>query len=181
MLADAQTSAGRSAPVERLLGGLGPLPPLLGVGAGLGGLLVPARGLGLECLPLELFGAGAELSRPGFGLGVHHGGLGGRAGVPHLLLHCPQPSLEFRGALPGHLAEGIPLGDYRAQRGARGVLVGRVDALRLGQQGLFGRGIRLQLGITLGIRGVAGGEEGVLGGLEALPERLIDVLRGPPR
>ena len=62
---------------------------------------------------------------------------------------------------------------------ARGVAVGGVDPLGLGEQRLLGFGVGRELGVALGGGGIAGREELVLGALEPLPQRVVDVLGRP--
>ena len=144
---------------QRLGGRVGPLTPLLGVGPRLLGVLGPARGRGLLGLAFELLCAGTELVGAGLRLRIDPSG----RRVAHLLLHRAQPPLQVGAALARHLADRVPLVADRAQRGPRGVQIGGVEPLRLGQQRLLGVGVGAELGVAFGAGRVAGGEERVLG------------------
>ena len=56
---------------------------------------------------------------------------------------------------------------------------GHVELLGLGEQSLLGLTVGGELRVAFGVDRVAGDEEGVLSGLEPLPQRLVDVLGRP--
>src|SRR5690606_9175851 len=168
-------------------GAFGLLEPGAPGGEGLLGLLdvLLAAGVpGLGEALLQLLDGGAQLA---------HGRLGPRAGLrfspPPLvllggavgLLDLAEPAFEAVALVAGHHARGLPalLDDAQRLPGLAHVPDGQ-QPLRLGEDLLLLRGVLAELRVTLGEGGVAGLEEGVLGGLEAGPQLLLGVPGGAP-
>src|ERR1700733_3048029 len=165
-------AAGLAPAGQRIGSGLSPLPPLFGVGLGLIGFLGTSCRLGLLGLALELLGTLPELLGTRLSLRVGAGRLGG---VAHLLLDRTQSPLEVSRPLPGNLADRVPFVADRPQGSPGCFLIAGVELLGFRQQRFLGSGVRDEFGIPLGSRGIAGLEEGVLGGFEAVPQGVVDI------
>src|SRR5690606_22412346 len=162
-----------SALADGAFGRAGPLAPLRGLGESLLDLLRPARRGRLRGLLLELAHPLTELGRTREGFGIGAAPLGIR-GLTHLLLDGPQTTLEIVHAVARHLADRLPLVLQLAQTGPGTFEIGRrVDRGGSLEQGFLRAGVLLVLGVALGVRGVARGEEDVLGALEPLPQLVV--------
>ncbi len=136
-----------------------------------------ARCAGLLGLRLKLLHPVAELVHPGLRLRVGAPPLG-VDGRPHPVGGRAKPAFQLPHPLPRHLADLVPPFLDPLQLGLRGLEVGgRIDLLGFDEELLLQLGIRSELGVALGERLRTAAEEPVLRGAEALPQRLVAVLR----